>query len=197
MNMPRGTQHKRDWKETTLQVVIDAKRLYCHSVKIMSNEKVFKPSNDFRGLTLIRVHELLLDVYTKTWEANRINVSKEPALKDERLALQRFHPDKTVVVTADNAGIFLGFKYRVTESGKVLMFRDPVCVKANRRTYRRLANKIKRREALASDLETSYTCVRNFMAKGNSKRLLRRMDHFVNSLMEEINGTDNQRKSAA
>lgn len=89
MNMPRGTQHKRDWKETTLQVVIDAKRLYCHSVKIMSNEKVFKPSNDFRGLTLIRVHELLLDVYTKTWEANRINVSKEPELKDERLALQR------------------------------------------------------------------------------------------------------------
>ena len=114
----------------------------------------------------------------------------------EKIGL-RFHPDKTVVVTADNGGIFLGFKYRATESGKVLMFRDPACVKANRRTYRRLANKIKRREALASDLKTSYTCVRNFMAKGNSKRLLRRMDHFVNSLMEEINGTDNQGKSVA
>lgn len=35
MNMPRGTQHKRDWKETTLQVVIDAKRLYCNSKRLL------------------------------------------------------------------------------------------------------------------------------------------------------------------
>lgn len=60
--MGKGTEHKKDWKPTTLQVVIDAKRLYYHSTKIMSNEKVFNPKNDFRGSTLIRIHELLLDV---------------------------------------------------------------------------------------------------------------------------------------
>lgn len=87
--MGKGTKHKADWKETTLQVVIDAKRVYCHSVKIMGNEKVFNPKNDFHNTTLIRITELLLDVYSKTWEANRINVAKEPELADERLALQR------------------------------------------------------------------------------------------------------------
>ena len=35
--MAKGTKHKADWKETTLQVVIDAKRIYCHSMKIMDN----------------------------------------------------------------------------------------------------------------------------------------------------------------
>ena len=88
--MGKGTKHAADWKMTTLKVAIDARRLYCHSVKIMSNEKVFKPSNDFRGATLITIHETLLDIYVKVWEANRINVSKSPELASERLALQRF-----------------------------------------------------------------------------------------------------------
>jgi len=88
--MGKGTKHAADWKETTLQVVLDAKRLYTHSVKIMGNEKVFKPSNDFHCATLNRIHELLLDVYLKTFEANRVNVPKNPELANERLALQRF-----------------------------------------------------------------------------------------------------------
>lgn len=87
--MGKGTKHKADWKETTLQVVLDAKRLYCHSMKIMGNEKVFNPKNDFHNRTLIKISDLLLDVYSKTWEANRINVTKEPELAGERLALQR------------------------------------------------------------------------------------------------------------
>lgn len=88
--MGKGTKHASDWKMTTLKVAIDARRLYVHSVKIMGNEKVFKPSNDFRGATLMTIHENLLDVYVKVWEANRINVAKNPALAGERLALQRF-----------------------------------------------------------------------------------------------------------
>lgn len=75
--MAKGTKHKADWKETTLQVVIDAKRLYCHSVKIMGNEKVFNPKNDFHNVTLIRISEPLLDVYSKTWEANMDNFVNE------------------------------------------------------------------------------------------------------------------------
>lgn len=87
--MGKGTKHASDWKPTTLKVAIDAKRLYCHSVKIMANEKVFKPSNDFRGATLINIHESLLDLFIKTWEANRINVARQPECINERLALQQ------------------------------------------------------------------------------------------------------------
>ncbi len=88
--MGRGTKHAADWKETTLQVVIDAKRLYCHSVKIMGNEKVFNPRNDFQNSTLLRIQQALLSVYTNVWDANRINVLKEPDMACERLELQRW-----------------------------------------------------------------------------------------------------------
>ena len=88
--MGKGTKHAADWKETTLQVVIDARRLYCHSVKIMGNEKVFHPANDFQNATLIRIQECLLSVYTKVWDANKINVTKDPDLAPMRLELQNW-----------------------------------------------------------------------------------------------------------
>ena len=224
--MSKGTKHKADWKETTLQVVIDAKRLYCHSVKIMGNEKVFKPVNDFRGATLMTVHETLLDVYVKTWEANRINVSRHPELADERLALQRFaiadchrllalfelvksqfhvpaakfwnwmnmlaevgltlHPRKTRVVTADEGGLFPGFRFRVTSTGKVLMLRDPAKVKDIRRRLRRLAALVRKGRRTAEDFENCYGCIRACLSEGNSARLVRNMDNYANELRRTL-----------
>lgn len=66
------------------------------------------------------------------------------------------------------------------------MFRDPAQVKAIRRKYRRLANRIGRGESDVEDLDTSYRCVRSFMAKGNSHKLIRRMDNFVENLKKEV-----------
>lgn len=88
--MGKGTIHVKDHKPTTLQVIVDIKRLYCHSAKIMANEKVFNPNNDFHNSTLIRINETLLDMFSKAFTANGINADKEPRLSDERLALQRF-----------------------------------------------------------------------------------------------------------
>ena len=87
--MGKGTKHKNDWKETTLQVVVDAKFFFCHSVRIMGNDKVFAPTNDFRGMTLMRAFELAYDIYEKVWTANTINVRKNPEQASERLALQK------------------------------------------------------------------------------------------------------------
>ena len=91
------------------------------------------------------------------------------------------HPKKTRTVTADNCGVFLGFKYRVTEIGRVLMFRDPEQVKAIRRKYRRMA-----RKGRLAEIDTSYQCVRNFMGNGTSCTLLRRMDTFIKNLKKEV-----------
>lgn len=98
----------------------------------------------------------------------------------------KLHPKKTQVVTADKGGLFLGFIYRVTETGKVLMLRDPAQVKAIRRKYRRLANRVKCGRSGIEDLDNSYRCVRSFMSKGNSRRLIRRMDDFVENLKKEV-----------
>ena len=93
-----------------------------------------------------------------------------------------FHEDKTKVVRASEGVSFLGFLFKVTETGKVLVFRDPDKVKALRRKFRRLTNKVRRGEAGAETIDESWECARSCMEEGNSARLLRRMDNFVNEL---------------
>jgi hypothetical protein len=100
-----------------------------------------------------------------------------------------FHPEKTTVARADEGIVFLGFLYRVTPSGKVLMLRDPAKVKENRRKLRRLAHKILRGETEIDALGESWECMRACMKEGNSRRVIRNMDAFVNQLQEEINAT--------
>lgn len=97
-----------------------------------------------------------------------------------------FHPDKTRVVRASEGVSFLGFIFKVTETGKVRVLRDPDKVKALRRKFRRLANKVRRGEAGAETIDESWECARSCMEEGNSARLLRNMDNFVNELKGEI-----------
>lgn len=86
--MGRGTKHKCEWKPTILQAVIDARTLYKHTTKIMANEKVFSPANDFLGTTLYRIHETALTIYMSAWNANRINAALNPDQAADRLGLQ-------------------------------------------------------------------------------------------------------------
>lgn len=87
--MAREAKYKRDWKPTTIEAVRDACRFYLHTAKIMSNEKVFRPDRDFRFSTMIRINELALDIFSKCYEANEINATRNPECAGERLALQR------------------------------------------------------------------------------------------------------------
>lgn len=96
------------------------------------------------------------------------------------------HPKKSRVVKAGDGALFLGFIYRVTSTGRVLMLRDPARVKETRRKYRRLARKIQRGEAAPDRLDASYQGVRACMEKGTNRRLVRRMDDFVNTIKKEI-----------
>ena len=96
------------------------------------------------------------------------------------------HPTKTRIRSAKDGIVFLGFLFRVTESGKVLMLRDPKRVKEIKRRLRRLAHKVWRGDAEPGTIDKSYECVRACMAKGNSIRLLRRMDDFVSKLKKGI-----------
>lgn len=77
---------------------------------------------------------------------------------------------------------------RVADSGKVLVSCDPAKVKANRRKMRRIANKIMRRRVHRTALAESWQSMYNHLAKGNSKRLERRMTEFYNNLEKEIEG---------
>lgn len=97
-----------------------------------------------------------------------------------------FHEDKTRIIRASDGVLFLGFVFRVTDTGRVRVSRDPDKVKTLRRKFRRLANKVRRGEAEAEVIDESWQCARACMEEGNSARLLRNMDDFVNNLKGEI-----------
>lgn len=96
------------------------------------------------------------------------------------------HPVKTRIVDAKDGAVFLGFLFRVTDTGKVLMLRAPKRVKEVKRRLRRLAHKTARGECKPDALAESYRCVRACCAKGNSARLLRNLDEFYANLKMEM-----------
>lgn len=98
------------------------------------------------------------------------------------------HPTKTKVRLARDGVVFLGFLFRVTETGKVLMFRDPKRVKEVKRRLRRLARVVRRGTAGWRDFDNSLECVLACMGKGNSNRLMRGMRDFAD---QQKKGGDN------
>lgn len=96
------------------------------------------------------------------------------------------HPTKTKIVRLKDGFRFLGFIYRLTPAGKVVMTVDPQNVKAERKRLFRLAQLIKAGEKPASALYEQYGSWKAHAAKGNSKKLLQRMDQYVKTLLEGI-----------
>ena len=77
---------------------------------------------------------------------------------------------------------FLGFDYRLTETGKVIMLVKSANVKRERLKLRRLVNKSKRGGLPKEKVDESYAAWRNHASKGDSFKLLQRMDRYYNNL---------------
>lgn len=80
---------------------------------------------------------------------------------------------------------FLGFTYHLTETGKVLMFIKPSNVKRERRKLRRLVSLSKKGQIPKAKVDESYAAWRNHASKGNSFKLLARMDKYYRNLWRE------------
>lgn len=80
---------------------------------------------------------------------------------------------------------FLGFRYVLTESGKVLMLIRPENVKRQRKKLRRLVAKSRKGMIPREKVDESYAAWRNHASKGNTHQLLKRMDEYYKSLWEE------------
>lgn len=97
--------------------------------------------------------------------------------------------EKTRVYPLREGIEFLGFNFRLTDTGKVLMLIRPDKVKNVRRRLRRLARKSLRGEIPPEKVRESYSAWRNHASKGNSHQLLRRMDKFYNDLWRDEHET--------
>ena len=94
------------------------------------------------------------------------------------------HPDKTTISPLKDGMRFLGFDFRLTETGKVIQTIDPDRVKAQRRKLKRLVEKSKRGEISRAKVDESYRSWRNHASKGDNYGLIRRMDNYYVGLWE-------------
>ncbi len=92
------------------------------------------------------------------------------------------HPDKTTITPIKDGVMFLGFLYRLTETGKVVMTIDPKRIQAEKKKLYRLAAKSKRGEVSREKVDESYQSWRSHASKGDSWKLLKTMDSYYNGL---------------
>lgn len=95
------------------------------------------------------------------------------------------NPKKTKIYPLKNGIEFLGFIYRLTATGKVLLFVNPSNIKRERRKLRRLVAKSKRGGIPRDKVDESYAAWRNHASKGSSARLIKRMDSFYRDLWRD------------
>lgn len=92
---------------------------------------------------------------------------------------------KTKIYPISKGIRFLGFDFKLTDTGKVLMFLAPENVKKRRKNLRRLAVRVKKNEVPVKKLHDCYSCWRANASKGTSTKLLIRMDQFVKELLND------------
>lgn len=98
-----------------------------------------------------------------------------------------FNSDKTGISDLSDGILFLGFNFKLTETGKVLMQINSKNVKNERRKLKRLVNLAKKGLRTREKVDECYNSWKNHAGKGNSYHLLQRMDAYYNNLWKEVN----------
>lgn len=89
---------------------------------------------------------------------------------------------KTRIYPLEEGIEFLGFIYHLTNTGKVIMIVRPENVKRERKKLRRLVARSKKGSIPKDKVDESYAAWRNHASKGNSYKLLQRMDEYYKNL---------------
>ena len=92
------------------------------------------------------------------------------------------NPKKTKIYPIADGIDFLGFTYHLTKTGKVLLFVKSSNVKREKKKLRRLVAKSKGGGIPRDKVDESYAAWRNHASKGNSFRLIQRMDEYYKNL---------------
>lgn len=106
------------------------------------------------------------------------------------------NPEKTRIYPISDGITFLGFRFLLTDTGKVLRFVRPENVKAKRKNLRRLVTKSRKGLLPKKSVDESYRSWRDHAAKGNSYKLLRRMDKYYIDLWRDCDAENHQKTMA-
>lgn len=103
------------------------------------------------------------------------------------------HPKKSKIIPLSREVMFLGFKYRLTPTGKVILILDPDRVRAERKKLFRLVRLAKEGKITKDKVDQCYQSWRNHASKGNSWHLLQNMDNYYRELWRAENEQNCQR----
>ena len=92
------------------------------------------------------------------------------------------HPTKTKIFPVTEKIYYLGFDFRLTETGKITMSLSSENVKAERKHLRHLVAVAKKGQIPREKVEECYQAWKAHAAKGNTYNLLKRMDAFYTNL---------------
>lgn len=92
------------------------------------------------------------------------------------------HQTKTKITPLNQKFRFLGFDYRLTQTGKVIVTIDPANVKHYRKKLVRLAALVRSGEKTRAEVEQCYRSWRQHASRQTGRALLERMDQFFDSL---------------
>lgn len=94
----------------------------------------------------------------------------------------QFNTKKTNVTPLSDGIEFLGFHFRLTETGKVVMTLNSKNVKHERKKLKKLVGLVKKGKRTKEKVDECYESWKNHASKGDSYKLLQRMDRYYRDL---------------
>lgn len=91
---------------------------------------------------------------------------------------------------------FLGFRYRMTETGKVIMTLKSDSTRHERRKLKRMVMKEMKGELEPKKTNECYQAWKNHAENGNSFKMVQRTDRYLNKLRKEGKQHDNQKNNS-
>lgn len=98
-----------------------------------------------------------------------------------------FNKNKTRIFQITKSIPFLGFNFKLLETGKILMIRKPEEVKRNKKHIKNLVKLAKQNVISKDKVDECVGSICNFLDKGNSYNLKRKILDFYSNLLEDNN----------
>lgn len=90
--------------------------------------------------------------------------------------------NKTYITTLKDGVDFLGFRYRLTETGKVLLLINTNNIRIERTRLRHMARKVQHGQATKEKADEMYRAWKAHASKGNTYKAIQRMENYYNKL---------------
>lgn len=94
----------------------------------------------------------------------------------------KLNTKKTKICSLTNGILYLGFFFRLTDTGKVVVTINPKTVKHERKKLRRMVNLVKAGKLTKERVDEHYRSWRQSMSYGNTYKVLKRMDKYYKDL---------------